>query len=293
MKKLLLLLLLGPLFTQARVIPESPDTVKLIDGAERLTVSRTGDTTLIEVEMKDNDVTDIFSYQVTVGEDDDSESYFDFDIPFGIGNKRENKPHSSGRRKLRTSAFGLGNIYLGQRFNYSDKGHVKNSIEFGVRNIIGLRWSRGGCFPSFSIGIGVGGMHYRAQEGFMYVSDGSCLMLVPVEEGCKVRSTGLSVCSFQIPLLFTVPMGSMEFSAGAVGCFNTYAKAHTELEIGNYRYKTTVKGLQQRLFTADLTCALGLCDILGVYVSWSPMTLFQYPFGPELKSWSIGGVINF
>lgn len=295
MKRIIFLLFLLNIITAVKAqTPEPPDTVKIIDGATNLTVSRNGDTTLIEVEKSTDLGKDIFSYKVTVEEQDDSddEPVIDFEIPFGIG--KDDRPSSLPKRKLQTSFFVMGNCYLGQRFNYSDKGNVKNSYEVGVRNMIGIRWSHGGCTPSFSIGLGYGAQCYSAQKGFMYVREGSRLLLVPVGEGMKVSSTDLQVFTFQIPLLFTIPIGrDVEFVAGAVGCFNTYARAKSELEIGNTKYKTTYKALQQRLFTAELTSSLGVCDILGVYASWSPMTLFQAPFGPRLKSWSIGAVINF
>ncbi len=85
----------------------------------------------------------------------------------------------------------------------------------------------------------------------------------------------------------------VEFVAGAVGYLNTYARAMTEVEMDNCKYKTKYTGLQQRLFTTELTASLGLCDVLGIYASWSPMTLFQSTFGPQLKSWSLGATINF
>lgn len=287
-----LLLLLTSFSGIAQSIPEPPDTIKLIKNPEKVTVSRTGETTLIQVETSTDYGSDTFSYEVTVAEpsEADSSSMMDFEIPFGIGKKKdEGKSH----RKLQTSGFLMGNVYYGHRFNYSDKGNVKNSFELGVRNLIGIRWSKGAYTPSFSIGFGYGGQLYAAQEGFMYAKDGSNLILIPADDGSRIRSTDLFVWNFQVPLLFTLPIGrNVEFVAGAVGCFNTYAEAKTELEIDKSKYKTLYKGLQQRLFTVELTASLGICDILGVYASWSPMSLFQAPYGPKLKSWSIGATIN-
>lgn len=296
MKRIILYLLSLSIIpaVNARTLPELPDTVNVIDGASNLIVSRNGDTTLIEVEKSGGFGKDLFSYKVTVEEPDDSgdDSVIDFEIPFGIG--KESRRSSYCKRKLQTSFFVMGNCYVGQRFNYSDKGNVKNSYEIGVRNMIGIRWSHGDYTPSFSIGFGYGARRYGAQKGFMYAREGSSLVLIPAGEGMKVSSTDLEVFVFQIPLLFTIPIGrDVEFVAGAVGCFNTYARAKTELDIGSSKYTTTYKGLQQRLFTAELTASLGVCDILGVYASWSPMTLFQSPFGPKLKSWSLGATINF
>ncbi|MDE6379227.1 MAG: hypothetical protein K2L11_02045 [Muribaculaceae bacterium] len=288
----LLLLIVIPV-VKAQSVPEVPDTVKIIENADKVIVSRSDDTTLIEVQTHNDFEKDVFSYSITVDDSVSSESddSFDFEIPFGIG--KDSRPTSPSKR-LQTSYFVMGNVYLGHRFNYSDKGNVKNSFEAGVRNLIGIRWSHGEYTPSFSIGLGYGVQRYSAQKGFRYVKEGSSLLLVPAGEGAEISSTDLQVFNFQIPLLFTIPIGrDVEFVAGAVGCFNTYARASSELKIDSSKYKTTYKGLQQRLFTAELTASIGVCDILGVYASWSPMTLFQSHYGPQLKSWSIGATINF
>lgn len=272
---------------------EAPDTVKIIKNAEKVIVSRKADTTLIEVETKNDYGKEVFSYTVTVEDSiaPESDPAFDFEIPFGIGkDKAKHNKHS----RIITSVFPFGHIYFGRRSNYSGKGNVKNSIEAGFRDIIGIRWSRGRHSPAFSIGLGMGYQKYRAEDGFVYTLVGSNLVLAPVSDGYFVESTALDVFNFQIPLLFTFPMGcDIKFSIGGIGCFNSYARAHSEISKGNTKIKTAYKGLQQRLFTAETMCSLGLCEILGVYATWSPMTLFQSPYGPQLKSWSIGATLNF
>lgn len=293
MKNLFISLMLSPLLSVAQSIPEPPDTIKMIKNPEKVTVTRTSETTLIQVDTPTDYGSNTFTYEVTVAADSDNDldPTIDFEIPFGIGKKKEEK---RVHKKLQTSGFLMGNVYFGQRFNYSDKGNVKNSYEIGVRNLVGIRWSHGHYTPSFSIGFGFGAQRYAAQKGFMYAKDGSNLILIPAEECSRVRSTDLQVWNFQVPILFTLPIGrDVEFAAGAVGCFNTYARARTELDFGDYKTTILYKGLQQRLFTTELTASIGVCDILGVYASWSPMTLFQAPYGPQLKSWSIGATINF
>ncbi len=272
--------------------PETPDTVKIIHNAEKILVSRNANTTLIDVDWENEYGNERFSYSVKV-EDSyaDEDSSIEFGIPFGI---RKHKTKQPGKSRLKTTVFGFEHIYIGQRFNYSDNWNVKNSIEGGIRDIIGIRWSRGRYTPSFSIGVGIGFQKYLAQAGFAYSRIGSNLVLLPVEDGYYVKSTHLHVFNFQLPLLLSVPIGcDVKFSLGGIGCFNSYAYADTNISNGSTKIKTKYKGLQQRLFTAELMCSLGVFNILGVYASWSPMTLFQFPYGPQLKSWSIGATINF
>lgn len=278
------------LMNAAAQTPEVPDTVKIIENAGKVMVSRMGDTTTIEVEKGSDLGREVFSYKVTVEEDTDSVSDIDWELelPFGIG-----KDRNSGCSKLRTSVILFDLLYVGQRFNYFDKGNVKNSVEGGVRNIVGVKWSRGSYKPSFSIGLGASWQYYEAQDGFAYAKDGSNLVLVPVAEGYDIKSSLLTTYSLQVPLIYTQPIGrNVKLIIGAVGYFNSYAQAQTVVSVGKDKYKTQYRNLQQRLFTAECTCGLGVRDILGVYVSWSPMTLFQAPYGPQLKSWSIGTIIN-
>ncbi len=288
---LLTLTLLFPSLYILAQTPEAPDTVKIIEKADKVLISRTDDTTQVDVTTNKEFGKDLFTYNITVNEADDSYDVdnIEFELPFGIG-KEKKKKHSN----LQTYIFGIGNIYIGQRFNYYDKGKVKNSLEAGFRDLIGMRWSRGANTPSFSIGLGIGFQRYHAQDGFMFSRIGSNLVVVPVEEGYQVKSTSLYVMNFQVPLLFTLPIGrDVKFTAGGIGVFNTHAYAQTEITNGTSKIKTTYKGLQQRLFTAEVMCSLGVCDILGIYASWSPMTLFKSPYGPQLKSWSIGATVNF
>ena len=292
MKQLLtLILLFSSLLYASGQSPEVADTVRVIENATKVLIYRNADTTQVDVETEKDYGKDLFSYTITVEDSDDYDSSdaFEFEIPFGIG-KAKHKKYS----RLRTSMIGLEHIYIGQRFNYFFKGPVKNAIEWGIRDVVGLRWSRGSCFPSFSVGLGIGFQKYRAQDGYIYAQDNSNLVLLPVEEGYDIKSTELNVFKFQVPLLFTIPLGcDVKFTVGGIGCFNTYARAHTEIKNGNTKIKANYKGLQQRLFTAEVMASLGVCDILGVYASWSPMTLFQEPYGPQLKSWSIGATVNF
>lgn len=277
--------------------PEEIDTVKVIENPSRVTVTRNGEVTTIKVEKETGLMVDTFYYNVQVTPQDPN-SYlkdydWDIDLSFlGVINKKES-PHRS-RRALRTSLMFMKGGYMGYRFNYSGKDHVKNSYEVGFRNIVGLCWDHGKHTPSFSIGLGLGTQRYNAMDGFVYTKEGSDIMLIPIAAGMERKSSYMYIMNFQIPLMFTLPLGNqMQFSLGAIGNFNSYAAAVTELKKDNVKIKSNYKGIQQRLFTPELVCSLGFTDFIGVYASWSPVSQFQAPYGPKLKSWSIGGTLIF
>lgn len=296
---LFIVILLCPLVMAQTAEPE--DTVKYIKKAKIITVTRLGDTTEIKAEINGTPA-DTFVYSVSVApvEDSDFKDFYDgewvIDIPFkGVADSDEGSIIKEGKRKrIRTSQIPINNGYIGQRFNYYDKGFVKNSFEVGFRNLIGLRWDRGADTPSFSIGLGMGANRYSTQSGYVFAKDGSRLMIVPVTEGYEKGGSTMEVINFQVPLMMSLPLGHyLYFQLGAIATFNTYAKAHTDLKGDNCKYKLNYKGLQQRLFTPELYCAFGLKNLVGVYASWSPVTLFQAPYGPQLKSWSLGASFNF
>ncbi len=279
--------------------PEEADTVKVIDKLQKVVMTRTGNTTRIEALTNGSSGKETFTYKVSVEEpssDDTVDDITGIDLSFlSLGGNTKSKVNSIRfQRKLKRSMVFMEHAYIGQRFNYFDKGNVKNSIEFGIRNIIGLKWSHGRCTPEFSIGVGMSGQRYSAVDGFAYSKEGSKLVVVPIAEGVHRKTTHFNVFTVQVPLMLTQPLGSsMKFMVGGIACLNTYAWCTTKTEENSVKQKSVYKGLQQRLFTAEAVCALGVCNVLGVYASWSPMTLFQQQFGPQLKSWSIGATIGF
>ena len=287
-----------PLSTLAQTPAEEADTVKVIDRADIVTVARDGNTTIIEsVTGKPGNNTETFTYSVTVDEAD--EGSWDIDLPFFSTSKttcptsgRIETNLKSGR--LHTSLIGFEHFYCGQRFNYYDKGNVRNSMEIGIRNVIGLRWSIGRWVPSFSIGLGFSYRFYGAADGFVYSKEGSRLVLTPVEDGFRKKDSRLDVLTFQIPLMLTQRLGNhAKLSLGAVACLNTYAEAKSVCKEGDIKHSITYKGLQQRLFTTEIVGSIGVWDFVGIYASWSPITLFQAPYGPQLKSWSLGATLIF
>lgn len=272
----------------AYIEPEEADTVKIIEHVDKVTVTREGNTTTLETISEKSGNTDLFTYSVTV--DDSENDTWDLELPF----YNSGKGKKNGERGIQKSFIVGEQFYFGRRFNYSGKGNIKKSCEVGVRNLGAIKWSLGDYLPSFSIGLGWSAQFYLTQDGYVFGKEGSNLIVKPVGEGQKKKESLLSVFSIQVPLMFSQMITKdIKFNLGGVGYFNTYATATSSYTVGDIKHTTTYKGLQQRLFTADLVCGIGFNQFVGIYASWSPMTLFQSPYGPQLKSWSIGASLLF
>lgn len=275
---------------------ETTDTVAALDKVRGVLVTRTGDTTRIFADVIGPDGEKIpFEYEVSVVEKDSVgeigfPDVWGINLPFYTSDK-ERRP-----KKVERDIVGLEHGFWGWRFNYHDKGHVKNSYEIGFKQLIGIAWSRGKLHSStfrsnpstFSIGLGFTRQRYLAQDGFAYSKVGDKIVLNPISNGQRVKSSHMDVWSFNVPVLYKQRFArNLHFCIGGIMNLNSYASAQTEINEGKAKQKIKLKGLQQNLFTADAYFSLGF-DVISVYVTWSPMNVFKSIYGPELRSWSIG-----
>lgn len=269
---------------------EITDTIKVIDKANGIVVTRTGNTTKIIADLSDSINAGkyyIYEVEVTPSGNDDRELPDSWEINLPFIPRDPNQDYKSNK-KIRREISGFEHIYWGWRFNYNDKQQVKNCFEVGVRHLIGVTWNHGSKTPAFSIGAGFGMMRLLAKDGYTYGKNGDAVILLPVESGVEVDKSRLDVWRFHVPVMMTIPLGKTgAFCLGGVVNFNTYASSTTQIYDGDYRDKTKYKDLQQNLITADIYASVSIGGV-GVYATWSPTALFKNGFGPQLKSWSIG-----
>ena len=276
---------------------EQPDTIRCLSKVNEVLVVREGDVTKVIANALDgNNETMYYYYKVDVTENDSTDNcgFSDsgaMEVPFYKPDNREcdfdaNKGEKT--HKIRRAVVGFDHTYWGWRFNYNDKAHIKNCFELGFRELIGVSWQKGKRGPSFSTGVGFGMFRYLAQDGYCFGMAGDRLEMLPMQEGAIIDHSWLDMFTFHVPVLLELPLGKEGLlTIGGVLNFNSYARAMTQFKTGNNKYKIDYKGLQQNLFTADIMASV-TCYGIGIYASWSPMKLFNKPYGPELKSWSIG-----
>ena len=290
-----LLMTLTLSFLEARA-QEPADTVTELKNVTDVLVTRSGDTTRVTANVIGKDGEKLpFEYEVSVVENDtvgeiELADEWGINLPFYVS---EPKGKSN---KVKRHIIGFEHPFWGWRFNYHDKGHVKNCYEIGFKQLIGMAWSKGDLQPSpytsypstFSIGLGFSYQRYHAQDGFAYCKEGDRIALAPIGDGLRVKASHMDVWSLNVPVLYKQRFArNLHFCIGGIANLNFYAKADTEILEGSVKHKVKYKGLQQNLFTADAYASLGF-DFISVYVTWSPMNLFERRYGPELKAWSIG-----
>lgn len=263
---------------------ERPDTVKVIREVRDVVVMKRGNTTRLTATLPNGRQ---YQYEMNV-EDADSCDYdypelWGMELPFiGMG-----KRNYAGNR-MQTNVTVIDDAYFGWRFNYDDKQHVKNGFETGVRSVIGVNWRRGDRGPAFAIGLGFGMKRFFAEEGFSFSKSGDNIRLVPVADGLEVDHSRLDIWTFHIPVTYRQPIGKVcSMTLGAVANLNTYASGFTSIRDGRTFHKRSFKGLQQNLFTADLTVSFSI-RCVGIYSTWSPMKLFSGGYGPNMRGWSMG-----
>lgn len=268
---------------------EPADTVTVLKNVTDVLVTRSGGTTMVKANVIGNDGNKIpFEYEVSVTEND---TVGEIELPdaWGINLPFYTSTQFDNPNKVKRNVVGFEHGFWGWRFNYHDKGYVKNCYELGFKQLIGVAWSRGRVHPSsFSIGLGFSLQRYLAQDGYVYSKEGDRLVLRPVFDGRRVKSSHMDVWSFNVPMIYKQRFGrNLHFCVGGIMNLNCYASAQNEITEGNIKQKIKLKGLQQSLFTADAYVSLGF-DVISVYAMWSPMNMFKRNFGPELKAWSIG-----
>jgi len=295
MNKIILIGLLAAAGVFPMSAQESADTVKVIENARNIVITKEGDKTTVVAVYENNDGQPLyFRYDVEVnnasGHDSDFPDNWGMDLPFIRTQCKDFYDNDYGSRTYRY-VTGFRHLYWGWRFNYKGNDNVRNCFEVGIRDLLGVSWRRRGA--ELELGLGVGVKRFLTNDGYAYQKNGDKMMTVAVGNDMTVRHSTLDVWSFHVPLLYNQKMGNhFKFTIGGVVNFNTYATASTEFGTDKKHNKINYKGLQQNLLTVDALMALNLRGI-GLYASWSPMKLFKNEYGTALRAWSLGIDFDF
>ncbi len=272
------------------------DTIAIVKEAKNILITKSEEKTKIYAEYLGEDGKESFFYYAInhIELDDDCVDYSvgcSFSLPYHQINPItdcERRALLKNKRKVRRLLVGADHIYAGWRFNYNDKKGIRNSFEFGIRNLIGISWQRGFNGPSFTIGAGLGMKRFDSQKDFMYFKRGDALILEDERRDQEKSGSYMDIFTLHLPFTFKQPIGKYtSFSLGASLNFNFYASAVSKSKMGLATETEKFKGLQQNLISPDIFVSFNIFGV-GIYGSWNPVALFQSAYGPGIKGWAIG-----
>ncbi|MCM1348246.1 MAG: hypothetical protein NC338_02440 [Firmicutes bacterium] len=198
----------------------------------------------------------------------------------------------SAPSKTEVSCF--SDAYVGFVLPYHAPQAIRTSWEIGIGNMLGYRYNLGksGAAVGFGVGFGVKTMVIRRGMDADRIGDSLCLL--PAPEGASDVRTSLTEWNFQLPVYYRQRIyRSLAFKISVIMNYNIACKAKSKYMLDGVHYTKKVEGLHQRIITPDFVFTLGTLDFGGVYVRWSPVSMFKSSYGPQISTLSVGMSIGF
>lgn len=267
------------------------DTVVSVNDAKKVVVTEKNGNVKVEIKGVEDDKDYVYSYRTEEKQESRLRISQDWELrlPFTKSDTTKVKKHRFSKWALVS-----GGVYVGFNKAVDDNPDLGvkmgSSLELAWDRIIGLQYRPFRKGPRFSVGLGVGWKNYRITDSYNYF-DKQAGNVVLEKYGDRVvpKYSRLKVFSLRVPVMVRQKLGDdFSLSAGAVMNINTHAslKSCYVLENGT-KMEASQSGAPVRNVTYDLMGALRW-QSLGVYVKYSPMTVFKPGRGPEFKTLSVG-----
>lgn len=230
----------------------------------------------------------VYIYNYSKAKDESGDSDWEVNIPF-LSSYRERK--NKQRSGVRLTVDWFDNFYVGGLPGIDKPKGMRGGWEIGFDNIVGLYLHAGRKAPVLSLGFGMGYKGINYGGGMMLAQDEKTLLLVPRDEEISSASSRLHLFHLTVPFMITQPLVcGLSARIGAILNLNTYTSATTKMKIGRKSMKESFHSLEQRFATPSFFGSL-IYDHVGVYVRWSPVSLYSSEWGPRCKTLSVG--VNF
>lgn len=284
-RKISSLLLLALTAMASRAAADIPaDTVAIIEKPSQVTVTDDGTTTSIRVTGTAKRPDYNFLYTVSRA-DTARDPLADIKLPFVSDGPDQGN---------RSSVVLISGIYAGAVIPYHGPQAVRTSVEGGVRQLIGYRYTFGRAGAALGFGAGFGTKIFNIRRGMTASKDADMLTLTTAPDGASHVRTELRMWSLHVPFYYQQRIyRSLAFELSVTANLNVSARAKSKYDIADIEYTQKVSGLHQRMLTPDFMLAIGSADFGAVYVKWSPVSAFKRCYGPDLKTLSVGVCLPF
>lgn len=263
--------------------PMVPDTVAVINNPLEVTVTGDDSQTTVNVIGIASDPTYRFSYSIK--KDNGNESLPAISLPFTF----KETPTSKSRHET----TGFTGIYIGAVLPYNTPGCIRTSIEYGISELLGYRYTPARSSASFGIGFGFGLRRYLIRRATVVGREDDAFILGDAPVGATDVRSHLVVSNLQFPIYWRQRIHkSFGFKLTASLNLNVTAKGKSAWKEEGVKHTVKVKGLHQRIFTPEFTFAIGDFGAFSAYTRWSPVRLFKHRYGPDVQSVAIGMMIG-
>lgn len=265
--------------TVANVKDASNVVITEVDGGVNIQIKGAGENKDYEYTYKHDVKPDS---KVSVSQD------WELKLPFS---KSSNKKDKSKRW---TWSVISGGIYMG--FNSVvgesvDMGvKMGHSIEFAWDRIIAVSYRPFGKSFSMSLGFGVGGKDFTIKESrHRFVGNKNGVELGGYPDGAYPKDSRLRVFSLRVPFNVRQKLGDdFSVSASAIMNFNANGTVKSSyITEEDIKIEESFNGAPIRKVSFDIMGALNY-KIIGVYVKYSPQSVFKPGKGPEFKVLTVG-----
>ena len=282
MKKLLLFLLLAN--TTTANAQEKNDTLTILKPQKVRII--TGDSIQkIKVYGRENDSR--YTYENTI-QLVDSNYVSSVDINKDKWNFDFMRKHSKDtgyplERKILHTYLGFG-LCQGVGANYNGSISMGSSWEISW-TIFDCEKFGYGKRSGYSYGFGLNWRNYRIDNSSRFVKlDDGKLTQQNLPEGYENDFSRIKVFSLNIPVMYRYRGDKVSFGLGPVFNFNTYASIKNRYrDADGKKHKELYKHIHQRPVTVDIMASVKFINWVGIYVKYSPMTLFSSTYGDDIN----------
>lgn len=147
---------------------------------------------------------------------------------------------------------------------------------------------------SFSVGFGLSWRSFSLLNSQAFAIEDNKVTFGDYQGSATLKRSRLKVFSLSVPVLWNWEFCKKHnLKLGPIVNFNTHASLKTTTKSGDSEWDISTNDIAKRPVTVDLYGAIELYGDFGVYVRYSPMSIFKTERAPEMRPLSFGIVFGF
>lgn len=147
---------------------------------------------------------------------------------------------------------------------------------------------------AFSIGFGLSWRSFSLINTQTFGIDAGRVSFADYDGTATLKRSRLKVFSLSVPVLWTWKFcKNRNLKLGPILNFNTHASLKTTTEGGSTEWDVSTNDIAKRPVTMDMYGSVEIASDCGIYLRYSPMSIFKTNVAPDLRPLSFGVVFGF